>query len=154
MWMDYRLHFSFKLHKLSHPIFLLGGQRKFSFPLKGFYFENNHRKIWGHYGMLVEMKGNQNGEECTWGSLLETCFWHCHMKRKDIIFVVLLKTKSCHFEHPSKKVWTLFEINYCMEGGDIFEFYLFPFFSFFKATKYPKVQSIYIHLMKHNLFQI
>ncbi len=96
--MHHRLHFSFKLHKLSHQIFLLGGQRNSSFPLKGFYFEKNHKKIWGHNGMLVE-KGNQNGEECTWKwSLLETCFRNCHMRCKDIIF-------WCAFENKIMPFW-------------------------------------------------
>ncbi len=101
--MHHRLHFSFKLHKPSCQIFLLGAQRNFSFPLKGFYFEKNHGKIWGHYGMLVE-KGNQNGEECTWRwSLLETCFWHCDMRWKDIIFGVLLKQNHAILSiHPRK----------------------------------------------------
>jgi hypothetical protein len=64
------------------------------------------------------------------------------MRCKDIIFGVLLKTKSCHFEHPSKKVWTLFQIDYCMEEV----IYLnFSSLLSFLSSKLPNIQ-------KYNLF--
>lgn len=141
--MHHRLHFSFKLHKLSYQIFLLGGQRNSSFPLKEFYFEKkkekNMRTLWYAWG---------KGQPKWWRmymkrwSLLETCFCHCCMRCKDIIFGVLLKTKSCHLSiHPRK-----FELysKYTIAWKEVIYLNFSCLFSFL-SWKLPNIQ-------KYNLF--
>jgi hypothetical protein len=66
------------------------------------------------------------------------------MKRKDIIFVVLLKTKSCHFEHP---FWESLNFipNKLLHGRRWYIWILFVSFLFFLESYQISKSTIYLH---------